>query len=114
MLWRTGYWALARTLWVWVPARYVWTPGGCVYVPGHWDYTAGRGVSFCPVYFHRPIYLHVGFRFTPSVVIYSNVLHQHLFCRPRYGHYYFGDYYASRDEQSASTRGSLLPQPMCL
>jgi len=96
-VWRAGYWAPARASWVWIPARYVWTPGGCVYVPGHWDYTlVERGLSFCPVYFRRPIYLHVGFRFTPSVVIYSDVLHRHLFCRPRYGHYYFGDYYASR------------------
>jgi len=95
-VWRAGYWALARASWVWIPARYVWTPGGCVYVPGHWDYTLlERGLSFCPVYFRRPIYLHVGFRFTPSVVIYGDVLHRHLFCRPLYGHYYFGDYYAS-------------------
>ena len=56
---------------------------------------AASRVSFCPVYFHRPIYLHAGYRFVPSVVIYGNVLHQHLFCRPQYGHYYFGDYYAS-------------------
>jgi len=96
-VWRAGYWAPARTSWVWVPARYVWTPSGCIYVPGHWDHTLlERGLSFCPVYFRRPVYLHAGFRFTPRVVIYNDVLHRHLFCRPRYGHYYFGDYYASR------------------
>ncbi len=98
-VWRAGHWSQARTSWIWIPARYVWTPRGCVYVPGHWDYTLQRrGLCFSPVYFHRPIYLHVGFRFRPRVVIYGNLLHQHLFCRPRYGHYYFGDYYASRYE----------------
>ena len=32
----------------------------------------------------------------PSIVVALNVFADHLFMRPRYGHYYFGDYYAPR------------------
>ena len=31
--------------------------------------------------------------YTPSVCIQTPVLTGYLFCRPAYGHYYFGDYY---------------------
>ena len=35
-----------------------------------------------------------GFSYSPSTVINPAVFASHLFLRPRYEHYYFGDYYA--------------------
>ena len=95
--WRPGYWSVSQADWVWVPHRYVWTPRGCIFVSGYWDYPfARRGLPFCPVYFHRPVYRTAGYHFTPGVVVNVGQLHTHLFARPRYHHYYFGDYYADR------------------
>lgn len=92
--WRAGYWSVSQPDWVWAPASYYWTPSGYVYNEGYWDYPlATRGLMFAPVYFapgyvaRRPIY-------TPSVVIQTPALMVNFFARPRYRHYYFGDYYA--------------------
>ena len=97
--WRPGYWYPHQEDWVWVPARYVWTPTGCRYVDGYWDYRVPlRGQLYAPVYFanygsaygygyRRPLY------YTPYYVIDAARLLLHLFVRPTYGHYYFGDYY---------------------
>jgi hypothetical protein len=96
--WRPGYWAPHQSQWVWVPAQYVWTPRGCLFVPGYWDFVLGyRGVCFAPVYFpgHR-----WGRPWTPTVAV--NVwdsLVVHLWTRPGYGRYYFGDYYGPRYAQ---------------
>ena len=94
-VWRPGYWAAGVPDWVWIPDHYVWSPSGCIFVPGHWDYTlAGRGLLFAPVYFDRVVYTRPAFRYVPTVVINTAVLQTSLFVRPRYCHYYFGDYYA--------------------
>ncbi|MFA5863594.1 MAG: YXWGXW repeat-containing protein [Phycisphaerae bacterium] len=94
--WRPGYWLIARQDWVWVPAHYVWTPSGYVFVDGHWDYPIRqRGILFAPVYIQRSAYVRKSFFFSPSVVIDIGALTAHLFARPRYEHYYFGDYYAT-------------------
>lgn len=96
-VWRPGYWTPLRPNWTWVPARYLWTPRGYVYVDGYWDYAvAGRGVLFAPVYYHRHIYGDPGYYYTPSITIALALFVDHLFVRPRCGHYYFGDYYAAR------------------
>jgi hypothetical protein len=82
--------------WVWVPDHYVWAPRGYVFVDGYWDYSIGRrGVLFAPVYFNRGIYSQPGFSYSPATVIDLGVFASHLFLRPQYGHYYFGDYYAA-------------------
>ena len=95
-VWRPGYWTPLRSNWTWVPARYIWTPRGYVYVDGYWDYAvARRGVLFAPVYYHRHIYGNPGYYYTPSIAIALNLFVDHLFVRPRYCHYYFGDYYAA-------------------
>ena len=95
-VWRPGYWAAMQTDWVWAPAHYVWTPRGYVYVGGYWDYAvARRGVLFAPVYFRDARYRRRGYSYSPSVVINLPFFTDNLFLRPRYGHYYFGDYYAS-------------------
>ncbi len=95
-VWRPGYWAAGVPEWVWIPARYVWTPGGYLFVPGHWDYTLDRrGLVFAPVYFGPIVYTRPVFRYVPTVVINTTVLHTTLFVRPHYCHYYFGDYYAT-------------------
>ena len=96
-VWRPGYWTPLRPNWTWVPSRYIWTPRGYVYVDGYWDYAvASRGVLFAPVYYHRHVYGDPGYYYTPSIVIALDMFADHLFVRPRYGHYYFGDYYAAR------------------
>jgi hypothetical protein len=94
--WRPGYWTGGNPDWDWVPDHYVWTPSGYVFVDGYWDYSVGRrGVLFAPVYFDAGVYSRRGFSFSPSVVINPGVFARHLFLRPGYGHYYFGDYYGS-------------------
>ena len=96
-LWRPGYWLALRDDWNWVPSRYCWTPRGYVYVNGYWDYAvARRGVLFAPVHFRRHVYGRPGFHYTPQIVVGLNVFADHLFVRPRFRHYYFGDYYAPR------------------
>jgi hypothetical protein len=94
--WRPGYWATVQPDWDWVPAHYVWAPRGYVFVDGYWDYSIGRrGVLFAPVYFNAGVYSRRGFSYSPSTVIDLGVFANHLFLRPTYQHYYFGDYYAA-------------------
>jgi hypothetical protein len=92
--WQPGYWTAVQTSWIWVPPHYAWTPCGVLFVPGYWDYTLPRrGLLFAPVAFPATVYVQPAFVYTPVVVVQQTVLVQHLFCRPSYGHYYFGDYY---------------------
>jgi hypothetical protein len=94
--WRPGYWAQDRADWDWIPAYYVWTPRGCIFVGGFWDYPVERrGVLFAPVYFESGVYSRRGYYYSPMIVIDLGVFTDHLFLRPRYQHYYFGDYYAA-------------------
>jgi len=95
-LWRPGYWSAGYDNWVWVPARYNWTPAGYYYCNGYWDYPLERrGVLFAPWYFDRRVYSSRRVRFTPQIVVASNLLQFHFWVRPRYQHYYFGDYYGA-------------------
>jgi hypothetical protein len=65
-----------------------------VFVDGYWDYSvARRGVLFAPVYFDASVYARRDYYYSPSTVISLAVFSDHLFVRPRYNHYYFGDYY---------------------
>lgn len=94
--WRPGFWASAQPDWDWIPAHYVWAPRGYVYVDGYWDYSVGRrGLLFAPVYFNAAAYARPGFSYSPRTVINPAVFASHLFLRPQYQHYYFGDYYAA-------------------
>jgi hypothetical protein len=98
--WRPGYWEPLRENWTYVPDHYHWTPRGYIYIGGYWDYApVRRGVIFAPVYFSRDYYRRAGFHYTPSIVISISTVVDHLFVRPRYGHYYFGDYYEPRYRQ---------------
>src|SRR5262249_26647860 len=93
-LWRPGFWTPYRSDFVWFPAQYYWTPDGFVFVDGYWDYPlAGRGMLFAPVAFGPGIWNQPGFFYTPSYVVGINFLPTALFVRPRFGHYYFGDYF---------------------
>ena len=95
--WRAGYWVGARENWSWTPAYYRWTHRGYVYVDGYWDYpVARRGVVFAPVHFQREYISRPDFYYSPMTVISLSVFTNHLFLRPNYGHYYFGDYYEPR------------------
>jgi hypothetical protein len=94
--WRPGFWNLTQPNWVWTPARYVWARRGYVYVDGYYDHSVERrGVMFAPVYVSASTYSRPGFSYSPAMVINPNVFSSHLFLRPSYGHYYFGDYYGS-------------------
>jgi len=98
--WQPGYWTAAQPDWMWTPAHYVWSPTGYVFVDGYWDYPlAQRGVLFAPVYYQQPLYQQANYFYTPSTVISTDLLSVHLFSRPRYCHYYFGDYYAPQYQQ---------------
>jgi WXXGXW repeat (2 copies) len=95
--WRAGYWVGARENWSWTPAYYRWTHRGYVYVDGYWDYpVARRGVVFAPIHFQREYISRPDFYYSPVTVISLSVFTNHLFLRPNYGHYYFGDYYEPR------------------
>ena len=94
--WRPGYWTQGHQGWDWVPDHYVWTPSGYIFVDGYYDYSVSRrGVVFAPVYFNSARRTQRGFAYTPSTVINPGAFLSHLFLRPSYGHYYFGDYYGS-------------------
>ncbi len=93
--WRPGYWMVANPDWVWTSACYRWTPGGHVFIEGHWDHLLGhRGVLFAPVVFHRRQAMYTEYHYSPSIGIDLGILSLHLFSRPQYNHYYFGDWYA--------------------
>ena len=90
--WRPGYWAPAYQDWVWVPDCNIWTPYGYVSRSGYWDRSLpNRGVLYSPVYF--PGYQYNGF--VPRQVVSVGPMLIHLFVRPGYRHYYFGDYYGN-------------------
>ncbi|MCS7466538.1 hypothetical protein NZK35_07770 [Stieleria sp. ICT_E10.1] len=93
--WTPGFWARSQPNWVWIPNQYVWTPRGCIFRSGYWDYRLQRrGVLFTPVYYRSPIYLRANYWYRPRYVIDSGLgLLANLFVNPRYGRYYFGDYY---------------------
>ncbi|MEI7684870.1 MAG: hypothetical protein WCL32_07560 [Planctomycetota bacterium] len=101
--WRPGYWTPYQQGWMWSAPRYNWTPGGYVYVNGYWDYEFGRrGVLFAPVVF-GPQYFTNNRYYTPNYVIAMQPLLSALFVQPRYGQYYFGDYYGARYSQAGYT-----------
>jgi hypothetical protein len=93
-VWQPGSWAVGQSDWNWVPAYYVWTPRGYVFVDGYYDYSvARRGLLFAPVYFNSGIYRQAGFSYSPAMAISPAIFGSHLFLRPGYGHYYYGDFY---------------------
>ena len=94
--WRPGYWAELRPDWVWVPAHHVWCPRGYVFIDGYWDHVVSqRGVLFAPVYFEKGVVARRVSAYSPRVAINLDLVTDHLFVRPQYHHYYFGDYYAA-------------------
>jgi WXXGXW repeat (2 copies) len=95
--WTPGYWEPAQPRWVWIPAHYRWTPCGHVFIAGYWDYDVNRrGMIFAPVRIHHDVYSRPGYAYTPLMVISLNAFVSHMFVRPTYCHYYFGDYYSTR------------------
>ena len=100
-VWSAGYYAPRRDDWSWTPSNYRWTQRGYVYVDGYWDYpVVRRGTVFAPVRFQREYYSRPDYYYTPSTVISLAVFTNHLFVRPSYGHYYYGDYYEPRYQQN--------------
>ena len=98
--WQPGFWTTAQQNWIWNPSHYTWAPRGYVFVSGYWDHTLeNRGVLFAPIRFNQSIMAQQNFRYTPSSVLNVGGLINHLFLRPNYGHYYFGDYYENNYAQ---------------
>lgn len=94
--WQPGYWAPYQENWVWISPRHVWTPAGYVFLPGRWDYRmTRRGCLFAPVYFSQPIYTRPNYVYRPWCALNTSNLFVHLWVRPNYGHFYFGNYYGS-------------------
>ncbi len=90
--WNAGFWSPLREDWVWIPARWGATPHGCCFVPGHWDYQlASRGQLFAPIRFVDPC--PPAYVYRPTCVIRPALLSMHLFVRPRWRSYCFGDWY---------------------
>jgi len=108
--WQAGYWAPYQQDWVYVPARWIWTPAGFVYVAGYWDYRLGaRGQIFAPVYFQRPVYAQAGWFYRPSIAIPTSNLFIHLWIQPRYGSYFFGNYFGPQYMNRGFVAWSNLP-----
>jgi hypothetical protein len=63
---------------------------------------------FAPVYFPAAAYARAGFSYTPTIAIDLGLLVVNLFAYPRYGHYYFGDYY-----DDAYVRVGIFPRFDC-
>jgi len=95
-VWQPGFWSACRPGLVWVPNRYLWTPAGCLFVRGFWDRDPySRGFLYAPVAFHRPLWQTPGYRYNPTYVVSTGALYDSLFVRPRWNHYYFGNYYGA-------------------
>ncbi len=93
-VWRPGFWSPCHDNWVWVPDHYVTTIHGCNYVSGYWDYAwERRGILYAPCRFRHRAFLRPDFVYRPSVVVDVSGVFFHLWARPSYGCYYFGDYY---------------------
>lgn len=90
--WRAGYWDQYRDDYLWVNSSYSYTPAGYVYNTGYWDYgLANRGLVYAPVRFNRGGWNGI---YRPRVVIGSwDNLMVHMFIRPGYNQYAFGNYY---------------------
>ncbi|MDZ7620323.1 MAG: hypothetical protein U1E05_25255 [Patescibacteria group bacterium] len=99
--WRTGFWAEGRPGWCWIPEHYIWSPRGVLRVDGYWDYElAARGTLFAPVALGHHAGARADFRYTPHVIVDPAKIFLHLFVRPGYRHYYFGDYYGDASVQA--------------
>lgn len=93
-LWRPGSWIPPQDNWFWVPNHYLWTPSGCVFVNGYWDHIVPRrGVVFAPIHVPHRLRGQRTFVYPPNAVVNVSLLIGDLFARPRYDHFYFGDYY---------------------
>lgn len=112
--WTPGYYAPCYDDWMWIPSRYIWTPRGCIFVPGRWDYRlASRGCLFAPCYFPRPAPFYTVRYYSPTVCVPTSTFSLHLFVRPSYCHYYFGDWYGPRYRTSFSAWFSFGSRPRC-
>ncbi len=93
-VWRPGFWSPCHENWVWVPDYYVPAVSGCYYVPGYWDYGwERRGILYAPCRFRNWAVVRPGFVYRPNVVVDVSGAFFHLWVRPSYGCYFFGDYY---------------------
>jgi hypothetical protein len=93
-VWCPGFWRRCLPGMVWVPPCYRWTPAGCLFVAGYDDYPLGRrGLLFAPVCFNRPLWHTPGWRYRPYYALHCDGILDNFFVRPRFGHYYYGNYY---------------------
>ena len=97
--WSPGYYMPCQPDYMWVPCQYTYTPRGYVFVPGYRDYRfASRGILFSPVRFRRPLFAYGFVRpayYRPRYSIGMSSFMIHLFVRPGFRTFYFGDYYGN-------------------
>lgn len=99
-VWRPGFWCNYQPGWMWTPARYLWTPAGYIFNEGYWDCALDRrGLLFAPVAFNFAAWQPNWF-YRPSYCIHNDFLMGSLFVRPRWGNYWFGDYFENRYRQA--------------
>lgn len=96
-LWRAGYWLNYTPGWNWISPSFCWTPRGYIFVDGYWDRCFDRrGTLFAPVWFNSTLAGRLGWRYRPFYAVNCNNVLNCLFTQPRWGHYYFGDYFGAR------------------
>jgi hypothetical protein len=92
-LWRPGYWVRYQPGWVWTPSCWRWTRAGYLYCRGFWDRPLHlRGLLFAPCRFARVVLTRT-FVYRPAHCVEPDFLLGALFVRPRYCHYFFGDFF---------------------
>ncbi len=93
--WQSGFWSAQHDDWIWQPTCYLYTPQGYLLVDGYWDYLpSSRGQLYAPVHFYESVYRQPDYVYRPRYPLATTAsLLVHLFFRPGYPHYYYGDFY---------------------
>lgn len=95
--WQSGYWTAYQEGWVWQPACYVYSPQGFVFIDGYWDLLpTQRGQLYAPVVFNNNVYQQANYIYQPRYSLVDPAAFLlHLFTRPGYSQYFYGNYYGS-------------------
>ncbi|HVX13204.1 MAG TPA: YXWGXW repeat-containing protein [Pirellulales bacterium] len=93
-LWNRGFTARHKKDWVWMPSHYAWTPRGMLFLPGYWDHALNsRGFVMAPMRGAAESRTVAG-PLQPKVAVNLADLPEALFRGERFGHFYFGSYFA--------------------
>jgi hypothetical protein len=91
-IWRPGYYAPAVAGRVWQPPQYYWTPNGYLFNDGYYDCPfEDRGIFFPTVWFARPLWNDVGWRYRPRFYVGFGSFFDCAFVNG--GRFFYGNYY---------------------